>query len=58
VGYVKITIRLPGYLAEWLNSITKSMGRTPDDFIAEVLHRYFDMWRLGRDSCEASQAHL
>jgi len=54
VGYAKITIRLPEYLVEWLDTVTKSMGRTPDDFIAEVLHRYYDIWRLGRDYCEAS----
>jgi len=58
VGYAKITIRLPEYLAEWLNSVTKSMGRAPDDFISEILHRYYDVWKLGRDSCEANQAYL
>jgi metal-responsive CopG/Arc/MetJ family transcriptional regulator len=52
VGYVRITIKLPEYLVKWLDAVTKEMGRTPDDFIAEILHRYYDVWKLGREeSC-------
>jgi len=51
MGEVKIMLRLPDYLVDWLNKITKEMARTPDDFIAEVLHRYYDVWMLGRESC-------
>jgi Glu-tRNA(Gln) amidotransferase subunit E-like FAD-binding protein len=46
---VTIKIRLPEHLAIWLNEITKEMARTPDDFITEVLHRYYDVWKIGRD---------
>jgi hypothetical protein len=41
-------------LVEWLEKIAKSMGRTPDSFVAEILHRYYDVWMLGRESCEMS----
>jgi hypothetical protein len=51
VGKVKITLQLPGYLVEWLYRITRDMARTPDDFITEILHRYYDIWILGRESC-------
>jgi hypothetical protein len=50
MGYIRI--QLPEYLIEWLNKITKDMGRSPDDFVAEVLHRYYDIWKLGRESCQ------
>ena len=53
---VKIT--LPEYLVEWLYRVAKDMARSPDDFIAEILHRYYDIWMLGRESCETNQAHL
>jgi len=45
----KITIGLPEHLVDWLNEITREMARTPDDFIAEILHRYYDVWKLGKD---------
>lgn len=51
MGYVRITIKLPEYLVKWLDAVTKEMGRTPDDFISEILHRYYDIWKLGRESC-------
>jgi metal-responsive CopG/Arc/MetJ family transcriptional regulator len=47
---VTIKIKLPEHLATWLNEITKEMARSPDDFITEVLHRYYDVWKIGRDS--------
>jgi Glu-tRNA(Gln) amidotransferase subunit E-like FAD-binding protein len=47
---VTIKIRLPEYLAIWLNEITKEMARTPNEFITEILHRYYDVWKIGRDS--------
>jgi hypothetical protein len=56
VGGTKVVITLPEYLAEWLNKIAREMARAPDDFISEILHRYYDIWRVGRDSCEANQA--
>jgi hypothetical protein len=52
VKKVKITLRLPDYLVGWLNVITREMARTPDDFVAEILHRYYDVWSLGRESCQ------
>jgi predicted DNA-binding protein len=47
---VEVKIRLPKYLADWLNEFSRELGRTPDDFIGEVLHRYYDAWKIGREA--------
>jgi hypothetical protein len=47
---VEIRIRLPKYLADWLNEFSRELGRTPDDFVGEVLHRYYDAWKIGREA--------
>jgi hypothetical protein len=47
---VEVKIRLPKYLADWLNEFSRELGRTPDDFIGEVLHRYYDAWKIGRET--------
>jgi len=46
----KRCIKLPEYLDEWLEEFAKDIARSPDDFIAEILHRYYDAWMIGRDS--------
>jgi len=43
-------IKLPEYLDEWLEEFAKDIARNPDDFIAEILHRYYDAWMIGRES--------
>jgi hypothetical protein len=45
-----LEIKMPLYLREWLYEVTREMGRTPEDFIIEILHRYYDIWKIGRDS--------
>jgi hypothetical protein len=47
---VEIKIKLPKYLADWLNEFSRELGRTPDDFVGEVLHRYYDAWKIGREA--------
>jgi hypothetical protein len=47
---VEIKIRLPKYLVDWLNEFSRELGRAPDDFIGEVLHRYYDAWKIGREA--------
>ena len=43
-------VKLPEYLDEWLEEIVKDIGRSPDDFITEILYRYYDIWMIGRES--------
>jgi predicted DNA-binding protein len=47
---IEVKIRLPKYLVDWLNEFSRELGRTPDDFIGEVLHRYYDAWKIGREA--------
>ena len=47
---IKLPIELPDYLASWLEDISKEIGMTPSDFITNILHRYYDVWKIGRDS--------
>jgi hypothetical protein len=49
MNYIEVKIRLPKYLVDWLNEFSRELGRTPDDFIGEVLHRYYDAWKIGRE---------
>jgi hypothetical protein len=51
---VEVKIRLPKYLVDWLNEFSRELGRAPDDFIGEVLHRYYDAWKIGRESVTTS----
>jgi GH18 family chitinase len=46
----KRCIELPEYLDKWLEEFARDTARSPDDFIAEILHRYYDAWKIGRDS--------
>lgn len=46
----KRCIKLPEYLNKWLEEFARDTARSPDDFIAEILHRYYDAWKIGRDS--------
>ncbi len=48
-------VKLPEYLDEWLEEIVKDIGRSPDDFVTEILHRYYDIWMIGRDSVRSSR---
>jgi len=51
----KRCIKIPEYLDEWLEEIVKDIGRSPDNFIMEILHRYYDIWMIGRDSVRSSR---
>jgi hypothetical protein len=46
----KRCIELPEHLDKWLEEFARDTARSPDDFIAEILHRYYDAWKIGRDS--------
>jgi len=48
-------IKLPEYLDEWLEEISKDIGRSSDNFITEILYRYYDIWMIGRDSVRSSR---
>jgi hypothetical protein len=45
-----LEINMPQYLREWLYEVTREMGKTPRDFIIEILHRYYDIWKIARES--------
>lgn len=45
-----IEINMPLYLRDWLYEVSREMGRTPRDFIIEILHRYYDIWKIARES--------
>jgi hypothetical protein len=45
-----VEINMPLYLREWLYEVAREMGRTPRDFIVEILHRYYDVWKIARES--------
>jgi len=47
---VEIRIKLPKYLVDWLIEFSKETGNSLDDFITSILHRYYDAWKIGRDS--------
>lgn len=45
-----VEITMPLYLRDWLYEVAREMGRTPRDFIIEILHRYYDIWKIARES--------
>jgi len=45
-----VEIDMPQYLKEWLYEVTREMGKTPRDFIVEILHSYYDIWKIARES--------
>jgi len=50
---VRVCIEVPVDMAKWLNEFPKhTIHRTPEDFILDVLWRYYDVWRIARSTCE------
>jgi hypothetical protein len=47
---MKKCIKLPEELVNWLEEFSRQIGMKPDNFIAGVLYRYYDVWRAGRES--------
>ena len=41
---------MPDYLDEWLDEFAKDIARSPDDFITEILYKYYDAWMIGKES--------
>lgn len=43
----EIRIRLPRYLALWLQEFSKAIAMTPDQLLANILNYYYEAWRIG-----------
>jgi hypothetical protein len=52
---MKKCIELPEELVNWLEEFSRQTGMNPDKFIANVLYRYYEVWRAGRESVSMQQ---
>lgn len=43
----EIRIKLPRYLARWLQEFSKAIAMTPDQLLANILNYYYEAWKVG-----------
>lgn len=46
----ELRLELDDYLVNWLKEFLREIGMSLHDFIGSILYRYYEAWRIGRDS--------